>query len=92
MSVMYAVKAVKMSKVTSPGSTLSSSHVCPASLCIPTHHTSADHALSPIKTCHAAATRRPRTPRPRAQPRAQADPTTQQLLLQAGSQQKDTQA
>ena len=59
-----AVKALKMSTVTYPGSTMNSSIVCPASLCIPTHHTSADHRLFPIKSCKAAAYRRPRTPAP----------------------------
>ena len=59
-----AVKAVKMSKVTYPGSTLSSSIVCLASLCIPTHHTSADHTLSPIKSCKAAANQTTCTPAP----------------------------
>ena len=72
-----AVKAVKMSKVTYPGSTLSSSIVCLASLCIPTHHTSADHTLSPIKSYNAAANRKPRTPRPRAQ----ADPPRSSLCF-----------
>ena len=59
-----AVKALKMSTVTYPGSTMSSSIVCPASLCIPTHHTSADHTLSPIKSCKAAANQTTRTPAP----------------------------